>query len=228
MESPTRNTAYKVWIADLVVGKFIKGQEQFDSGYVEVKNKKISRVNLICGVVDKFSGNNYMSLSLDDGSGAIRVKAWNETINLFLDVDIGDLVLVIGKVREYNNSIYIVPEIVRKLDNPLWLKVRRLELTKFYGEPQRVELKLEEENNVLVEETPEINVIEEKIQDEDKINSREVVLSLIESLDLGDGANFDDVVIKSSLGEEAKNIIEDLIKGGEVFELHKGKLRIIG
>ena len=38
-----------------------------------------------------------MSLSLDDGSGAIRVKAWNETINLFLDVDIGDLVLVIGK-----------------------------------------------------------------------------------------------------------------------------------
>lgn len=222
MESITRNTAYKVWIADLISGKYSKGLEQFDSGYVEVKGRKISRVNLIGGIIDRTPGNNYTALSLDDGSGVINLKAWNESVNLFLNVNVGDLVLVIGKVKEYNNYIHVNPEIIKVLDNPLWFKVRKLELIKMFGEPQRIENLIGEKNII---EEDRMKIIEEKVEE---TNTREKILSLIESLDTGEGANFDDVIKSSKLGEEARSIINDLVKEGEIFELNTGKLRITG
>lgn len=222
MESITRNTAYKIWIADLISGKYSKGLEQFDSGYVEVKGKKISRVNLIGGIIDKTPGNNYTALSLDDGSGVINLKAWNESVNIFLNVNIGDLVLVIGKVKEYNNYIHVNPEIIKVLDNPLWFKVRKLELTKMFGEPQRIENLIGEKNII---EEDRMKIVEEKVEE---TNTREKILSLIESLDTGEGANFDDIIRSSKLGEEARSIINDLVKEGEIFELNTGKLRITG
>ena len=106
MEVVMRNTAYKVWLADLIKGNYLKGEGQFDAGYVEVKEKKVSRVNLISGIVDKFSGENYSVLNLDDGSGGVQVKAWDEATKLFLDVEVGDLILVVGKVKQYNNSVF--------------------------------------------------------------------------------------------------------------------------
>lgn len=221
MDNVTRNTAYKVWISDLVNGKYGRGQEQFDSGYVEVKGKKISRVNIIGGIVDKSLDMNYISVSLDDGSGFIKLKAWQENINLFSDVDVGDLVLVVGKVREYNNYIHVSPEIVRKLDNPLWLKIRKFELTKLYGEPLKVETPLVDEEK---EETI-AGIVEEKVVSG---NTRGVILELIEGLDTGDGADVEDVIKSSNLGDSGRKIVEELLKGGEVFEVHSGKLRVIG
>lgn len=226
MESITRNTAYKIWIGDLINGSYNKGSGQFDAGYVEIRGNKISRVNLVGGVVDKFLGNNYISVNLDDGSGMVRLKVWNEGTNLFLDVNVGDLVLIVGKVREYNNSIYVAPEIVRKLDNPLWLKVRKLELVKMYGDVTRVETAVSsDEINEQVDDEVLINVVEEKVTN--TVNSREILIRLIESLDLGDGADINEIVNRSGVGE-ARAIVEDLIKNGEIFELHKDKLRVIG
>ena len=222
MESLTRNTAYKVWISDLVSGKYSKGQEQFDSGYVDVKGKNISRVNLMGSVIDKFSGNNYVSVNLDDGSGVIMLKAWQENTNLFLDVEIGDLILIVGKVKEYN-SRYIAVEFIRKIDNPLWLKIRKLELIKMYGEPTRVEFQTVIDKKV-VDEDITMNVVEEKVEE---TNSRVFVLGLIEELDSGEGADFDEVVRRSCL-EEASSIIQELLTEGEIFEVHKGKLRFTG
>ena len=109
MEIQPRQTAYKVWIANLVTGIYSKGQGEFDPGHVIIGDKLVSRVNLIAGVIDKFTGEGYMTLSLDDSSGIIRVKAWKDDTKLIQDVDIGDLVTVIGKVKTYNNEIFIAP-----------------------------------------------------------------------------------------------------------------------
>lgn len=224
MESIIRNTAYKVWIADLVRGNYVRGEEQFDAGYINIKNKKVSRVNLISGVVDKFSGGNYSSLTLDDGSGTISIKAWGDDTKLFLDVEVGDLVLVVGKVKQYGGSVYIVPEVVKKTGNPLWLKLRKLELQKEYGNIAR------EDKAVLGEFNDDSNevvtVVEERVQEKSPM-SREVILSLVESLDFGDGADLDKVVEESRIAE-ARNVIQELVQEGEIFELHSGKLRITG
>lgn len=226
MESIQRNTAYKVWIADLVSSKYFRGQEKFDSGYIDIKGNKISRVNIVGGIIDKFSGNNYVSVSLDDGSGVLRLKSWNEGTNLFLDVNIGDLVLIVGKIKEYNNNIYVAPEFLRKLDNPLWLKVRKLELVKIYGEAQRIDFISDNtQDEVEGKDEDEFHVLEEKV--EGNTNSREFILSLIEKLDFGDGADLHEITKKSGF-EEAGKIVEELLRDGEIFELHKGKLRVIG
>ena len=137
-----RQTAFKVWISSLLSGKYTKGTEQFEAGFIEVNNTKVSRVNLIGIIIDKFEAETQVSLTLDDGSGSIRVKAWNENISLMTGFNIGDLVIVVGKVKEYNNQVYVTPEIVKNLDNPLWLKVRKLELSKTFGEQLELSQKL--------------------------------------------------------------------------------------
>ncbi len=225
MESVKRNTAYKVWIADLISSKYTKGQEQFEAGYIELKGEKISRVNIVGSVVDKFTNENSVSFNLDDGSGVLRLRTWADGVNLFSDVEIGDVVLVVGKVKEYNNFIYVTPEIIRKIENPLWLKVRKLELVKLYGEVKRVESETSFNNNEVVEDEMTMNVVEEKVSNSE--NFREKVLSLIEQLDFGDGADLEDVVNKSGF-TESRNILNELLTEGEIFELHKGKLRVMG
>lgn len=230
MESLTRNTAHKIWISDLLTGTYGKGQEQFDAGYIETRGKKISRVNLICGVVDKFSGNNYATISLDDGSGVIQLKAWNENTVLFLDVEVGDLVLTIGKIKQYNNSVYVTPEVVRKLDNPLWLKLRKLELTKEYGEAKRVEsldLRNNETSSKQESDDNVMNVVEEKVGNFG-VNSREIIMGLVESLDRGDGVELNEIITKSRLGDAGLKVVTDLVNDGQIFELHKGKFRVMG
>ena len=223
-----RAIAYKIWISDLLNGSYMKGSGQFDVGYVEVLGMKISKVNILGGLVDKFEGDNYVNVTVDDGSGNIRLKSWGEDGKVLRELNVGDLVLVVGKVKEYNNQIFVNPEIIKKLDNPLWLKVRRLELIKMYGETKRVEstnTDLEINSNVGEEMNPEI--VEEKMIDESPSNSVETIISLIEKLDTGDGADTEEVIVRSAV-KEANQIIQDLIKDGEVFELHKGKLRVMG
>lgn len=225
MESVKRNTAYKVWIADLVSGKYAKGQEQYDAGYVEIKDLKVSRVNVVGSIVDKFTNDNSTSFNLDDGSGVLRLRSWSENANAFSDVEVGDIVLVVGKVKEYNGSVYVTPEIIRKIENPLWLKVRKLELVKLYGEVTRVENASSYSNQEVSEDEITMNVVEEKVSNSE--NSRERLLSLIEQYDFGDGADTEEVIKKSAF-PEAKGLIEELLKDGEIFELHKGKLRVMG
>ncbi len=216
METPTRNTAYKIWISSLIRSEYAKEEGEFGSWYINLNGKKISRVNLICSVVDRYSGEGYASITVDDGSGIIAVKAWGEDTKLLLDFDVGNSVMVVGKVRQYG-GLYIIPEIVKKLDNPFWLKLRKLELVKEYGESERVEGGF---SGNASEYTAE-DVIEEKVESG---NSREKVIGLIESLDAGSGADMAEVIQNSGL-ESAEDVIRELIQDGAVFELHKGRLR---
>ncbi len=225
MESIQRNTAFKIWISDLLKGIYTKGTEQFESGYALINGLKISRVNLVGGVIDKFTNENSISFNLDDGSGLLRLRSWNDNVNLFNDINIGDLVLVVGKVKEYNNSIYVTPEIINKLNNPLWLKVRKLELIKKYGEVVRAEET--KDNDDLDYNPPEemnFNVVEEKINNAE--NTQESIISLIEKMDSGDGVDADEIV--KIAGPDVRVLINELLMSGEIFEFRKGRLRVIG
>ena len=221
-----RQTAYKLWISNLNNGTYGKGQGEFDPGYVEVNGKQVSRVNILAGVIDKFNGDGYSFVTIDDSSGAVKAKVWKEGVELLKGVEIGDLVVLIGKVRQYNNEIYLSPEIVRKVDNPLWLKVRKQELKNQHGEPQ---------NSITKEQTKkpqvesELNIEYDTVREE-KIETTELELrakisTLIEALDVGIGADIDDLIKSIGYGEKTKELINQLIKDGEIFEVSKGKLR---
>ncbi len=217
-----RAVAHKIWISDLLNGSYTRGSEQFDIGYVEVLGLKIAKVNIIGSIVDKFSGENHTNAAIDDSSGTLRLRCWGVDSNLLDNINVGDLVLVVGKVKEYNNKIFVSPEIIKKLDDPIWLKVRRLELIKAYGETKQGG---GSSGTVVIGNDSASDIVEERVIDGASL--RGVVLSLIEKLDTGDGADVQEIVKRSGF-DEASQVVEDLIRGGEVFELHKGRVRVMG
>lgn len=223
-DQPQRLVAHKAWIADLLQGEYTKGPGEFDPGVVRVRNMMISRVNIIASVVEKYvrDDQGYATLVVDDSSGYLHVKAWKDATKLLTPINVGDLIIVIGKIREYNSLIYLNPDIIRKLDNPLWAKLRRLELTTLYGEPSIVA----QEHNVTIEEpTPESVVVEERIQEE-PVNKRQTILNIIEQLSTSEGADRTQIIHTAAI-QDAENIIQELIKDGEIFEASPGKLKII-
>ena len=209
-----------------------KEEGEWSPNYILIDNKQVSRVNIIATVVMKHiaEDNNYATLTVDDSSGDVQIKAWKEDVALFENVEIGDPVLLIGKIKEYNSQIYLTPEIVKTLDKPEWIELRKKELAKAYGQRETQEPKIEprvKEKPKVSEE--EIVVTEESIVNEDPIdNNRQKLLALIEKLDKGEGSDIIEVIEESKIDEEeANSTIQELLKEGEIFEIKAGKLKII-
>src|SRR3989344_7402622 len=120
-----RQVAYKVKISDILNGNFVK--EEFSAGYVKLSGKNVSRVNIIATVVYKAEQSSTASAVIDDSTGKVLLRSF-ENNDIFSKVDIGDVVLVIGKIREFNNERYVVPEILKKVSNTEWMNVRKLEV----------------------------------------------------------------------------------------------------
>jgi len=48
-----RQTAFKIWLSELDDSVFVKSSKEFEPSYFLVKDKKISRVNVIATIVNK-------------------------------------------------------------------------------------------------------------------------------------------------------------------------------
>ncbi len=76
----------------------------------------------------------YGRLTLEDGTGRITVRVWDEEVEMIIDPDTGDLyesgtlLEVIAQVRAYKGEKYLHPSLVIKLKDPNWLIVGNLEL----------------------------------------------------------------------------------------------------
>jgi len=125
-----RQIAYKLSIGDLNSGQLSLDNDRFN--FLEVAGKKIARINLIASVIDKFSSDDpekqYTNLTIDDGSGQIRIKAFSDSTKMLSEINLGDTICVIGWLRWYNNETYILPEIVKQVDHK-WALVRKMELS---------------------------------------------------------------------------------------------------
>jgi RPA family protein len=210
MDNQKRQIAYKVRIKEMVTGNYIK-EDGWEPNHILLDNQlKVSRVNIIGAVVDKSADNGYLSMLLDDGSGKISARFFQE-FGLAKEVNIGDIVLMIGRIREYGAERYIVPEILKKIEDKKWADVRRLELQRQDAGKRyvSVERKKIEPIAQVVEKSP-INMI----------------YSLIRKLDKGDGADID-TVIKDANMPDAEKIIINLLEKGEIFEIRKGKIKVL-
>lgn len=186
-------------------------------------NTKISRVNLISNVTQTYQNETatFAALTIDDCSAQIRVKAWNEDTKKLSNIQPGDCILVIGKLREYNDELYITPEILRK-QHPDWFLVRQYELLQMYGKPEPVQ---EELSELDLAQPPTLQVTEEKIQQSE--SKRQQVTTAISTLDQELGASIADVILASRLPEsEALNIIKELLQEGEIFKLTADRVKI--
>lgn len=229
MEQQLRQTAYKVWISDLINKQVQKEEGEWSPSYILIDNKRVSRVNIIANVVMKYKAEDggYSTLTVDDSSSDIQVKAWKEDATLMEDIGIGATVLLIGKVREYNSQIYLIPEIIKPLNNSKWVELRKKELARLYGER---EVKLQETPKPEEKKGETISLDEVKVEEVSMSGNsdRQKILNIIESLDKTEGSDLMEVIQESKLDEEVANaLIQELLKEGEIFEIKSGKLKII-
>lgn len=127
-ESRTRLTARKINIEDVINGNYYK-QEGFDPNYIITPyGLRVSRGRILGTVVDTYQNEDgsYGAVTIDDGTETIRAKFFQE-LDMMEDVSEGDIVEVVGKVKEYDNEIYVNPELIVKR-SPNYELLRALEL----------------------------------------------------------------------------------------------------
>ena len=199
-----RQVAYKLRILDILDSKFAK--DEISAGYIKLNDLNVSRVNIVCTLIYKQEETgSYSSAIIDDGTGRISLRSFEA--DAFSKLDVGDVVIVIGRIREFNNEKYIISEITKKLDNMEWLNLRKMELKNF---------------NV----AKNINENKEVDNKAQAIASVDEVYTLIRKLDNGEGVAVEEV-IKSSNNAQAEQIINRLLENGDVFEIKPGKLKIL-
>ncbi len=139
-----RYPAIKAAIKDLEEGQYIEEQDQ-NPNYILIQGRtKIVRINVMATIVHKEMRGTITNVLIDDGTAKITLRFFEEN-KAALDLEIGEVVLIIGRVRVYNQEKYIFPEIVKKI-NPLWLKLRSQELQKQEGDKERGERGTENKN----------------------------------------------------------------------------------
>ncbi len=201
-QSQKRQIAYKLQIRQILGGTYHQ-QEGWNPNYlITPDNQKVSRVNLIAVVVAQ-TQDQTNNLILDDGSGQITLRIFDPLKNV--NPKIGDTVLVIAKIRQFNNQIYLVPEIISKINNSKWVEVRKLELKN--KSPLRP--------STPTPAAPETNLA-----------PYENLLNLIKKLDQDEGANVDDLIKESTL-PDCEKLIEELLKEGDIFEISPGRVKIL-
>src|SRR3989344_869115 len=197
-----RHTAYKLRIGSLLSGKPVMEADRLKG--LDFGDKQIVRANIIANIVDKFvqeGEKKFGSLTLDDASGQIKVKAFGDDVEIFTDYNQGDTVLVIGLVRAWNNEIYLTPDIIKKKE-PSYLLLRKLEVEA--GMPKTLE-------------KPQLSAMKDRI------------LDMIKTAEKDGGVEIDKIILELKehpdlINQEIKRLLEE----GIAYEQRPGKLRWLG
>ena len=166
-----RQVAIKTTVQQLLSGKYMQENEQTPNYLLTESNEKIYRLNVMGIVLSKEKQGAITNLLFDDGTGKITLRVFEEN-KVVNSLNVGDVILSIGKLRIYNQEKYIAPEIIKKIDH-LWLKLRALELKELIGEKDTF---VEEEKEKIVEES-KVKVVEEvkENQSEEKVHPEIIV-----------------------------------------------------
>jgi len=195
-----RAIAYKLRIGEVFKGKPVMDGERFS--FLELGDKRISRINIVANVVEKYSSEEkqYIALTIDDASGQIRIKIFGDDVLKFSNISQGDTIMIVGLLRSYNNEIYINPEII-KVKDPRYLLVRKLEFEK--DAP-----KIIDNHKILAVADQILKKIKES--EPEGINAERLILELKETPDL--------------INQEIKKALEQ----GIIYEPRPGILRYLG
>jgi RPA family protein len=236
-----RLAAKKVRLVDLLNGKFFYGsKEDMKPSYIITPfGERISRVNLIASVTEKFlsENGNYSSITVDDGSEAMRVKTFGDDTRILNGIELGDLVTIIGKIKEYNGETYLQAEIVKKVDDSNFEVLRKLEILDSLIEQKRIVKEIKSvaegmpeselmnyvsEKYAIDKESLEVILESKKVE----IDYKPKVLEVIQSLDEGKGIEIGKLFEILNLPEHViESTIDELLTEGSLFEPKVGFLK---
>jgi DNA polymerase III alpha subunit len=184
-----RLTAYRTTIKNITLAPMQKEGDSFE--YLAFKDLRVSRVRLIATVVSKKVNEErtYAYLVLDDGTETIRVKAWKEEVVKVETPVIGDIIEVIGRVREWNGERYMTCESLHVINDPNHWLYHQYELLMSKEKFLRIDEKIA---------TGESTSVEKK--EIPAVSKEDLVLKIIKENDIGKGTSFALIKRESEIG----------------------------
>jgi len=239
-----RFSAVYVPISEIFKYEYKKGVAQFDPNYLDAGCMQISRVSLTGVVIDNKTENGSPAITIDDKSSTIEVREFvdpskQEGPVLLNGLNIGNLITVIGKIKEFGGQRYVQAEIVKKTTAD-WLKFSQ---TKARITELNLKIKNKGKNFVQTQQQPaqqtqsqqqqqnqtQNDTEEEQIMDAplDKIvNKAEIICKIIDEEDKGSGVLIKDIIEKSNM-DDCEKIINDLLENGDIFMVQPGKVKVL-
>lgn len=240
-----RSPGYKLKIEDLVQGEYIRSPEGTEPSYLLTPwGRHVARARVMGTVADKFvrEDQGYATLRIDDGSETISLRAWREAVPELDRFGVGELIDVLGRVREYEGEIYLVPELILRVEDPNWELVRELEIIGFKREalsegvrPRRIpterpgpsQLKIDLPQHTKTTEPTAEDVEEEPPLPEVPDEIKKQVILAIEKLDKGEGATPAEVAIELNLPQpQVEDAFRVIFVGGDIFEPVAGRFKL--
>jgi len=222
-------SAYKVKVEELLQGEYVVSEEGLPY-LLTPWGRKVSRVRVMGTVVERWlrEDGEYCTVYLDDGTGVIALRGWGEGAKELAELRVGELVDVIGRVKEYLGERYLVPHLLLRVKDPNWEVVRELEILLSRRKalekgirPRRLPAKPPEEVEVEEVEGFELPQVPEEL--------KRRALEVLDRLDRGEGVGEEE--LRRELGidrKELEDLLLALLDEGEIFEVRTGRYKRVG
>lgn len=222
----TRFFTVKTTIKELLLSKYLEGEDQKPNYLLTSEQQKIFRLNILATVVNKEQQGAITNFLVDDGTEKIILRFFEEN-RISKNITIGDVLLIIGRIRIFRQEKYISPELVKKI-NPLWLKVRSLELKKSLKEFIETKEEVKMNKPIKLERKNNLNSLEENFEEEEENSDlpNQKLKELISELDSGSGVFIEEIIEKSPL-EKTEQLLEKMLEAGEIFQNIPSKVKVL-
>lgn len=236
IQSFKRFPAVQIWIKNILEGQYSSENKSFFTIF-----GKIKRVRIVATIVDKREilsaqitendmllgeddhSNLRIEFDLDDSTGLIRAILWQANPDQYIDFTKGDIVDVVGIIRQWKGFTSISPEIIKKVKNPNIILLRNAEIIKKikFGEIHEIP-KISEENFEIEEFSGEIDIDDlfEGDQNFESDDIKEKVSLLIKRHSSeGNGISFKKLkkIMKIS-EEELRKCLKDLEMESKIYQ----------
>lgn len=236
-----RQTMKSVRVSDIESARFFQGDRDTmkPSFVITGLGDAVARAKVVGTVTEKFRSDDgrFASITIDDGTGAIRARVFSSEIAMIEGVSVGDLVSVVGRMKNYNDENYLSPDFVRKLDDPNSETLFRLEVLKNSRSKRSMVEDLRRVRDQMSDEelseyaSGKYGLAPESLSSimqapGSAVDHKPTVLAAISKLDKGEGAEIGKILEETKLDESmAESAINDLLSSGEIYEPVAGRLR---
>jgi hypothetical protein len=231
MKLRPRLTAYKLHISDLYAGSY---KREGNRSFLETSIGPVIRVRLLGTIMQRYDNveKKYTSLTLDDATETIRLKAWREDCEMLADYQIGDIIDVVGKVREYDGELFVVPENIFKIEDVNSELLRELEILKLHHLMGGKSIPKKEPETLLTKEPEKVEVTRKSetfSPQKNEVDLKTEIIKLIRTLDTGKGASYKEIVEQTSQKDFDEDAVEtaimDLLNEGVIYEPEAGRYK---
>lgn len=212
-----RESAQKILLAHLQEGKIF--QEEGTTWLMLPSLRKAVRFNVVATVLIKETRGNITNILIDDGTGQAVLRFF-EPLPTIEQLGIGNVILIIGKPRKYNQEVYLSPEIIKIL-HPSWLQVRKKE---WLQENPKEDLETRRFSHPL-EKMPVAGISVEQVTKEEMLPKTKL-MGFIREMDSGTGVLIQELLEKSFLSE-TEHLLKKLLESGEIFQNAPGKVKVL-